>query len=267
MVEDGAPFEGGFSFVGGSIEFQIYSPEGRNPLIFLHDGLGSMGTWKDMPRQLAVATGRPAVVYSRPGHGGAGPIRKPRTTEFMHHEAFSILFNFIRELEVSDLVLIGHSDGASISVIFSGEYSWASRLVLIAPHVFVEPETISGIEDAVRRFETTDLPQRMARYHRDPEATFRAWSDIWLDPAFRGWNIEDSLPGIHCPVLLIQALDDEYGTMAQLDAIERGVNGPVERLILPDGGHSPHLTHPHRVTEAITRFVMETGPNPGGAGH
>ena len=112
----------------------------------------------------------------------------------------------------------------------------------------------------MRRFETTDLPQRMAKYHRDPEATFRAWSEIWLDPDFRDWNIESSLPNIHCPVLLIQALDDEYGTLAQLDAIERGVSGPVERLVLPDGGHSPHLTHREKVTDAIIQFVKRLGP-------
>ena len=160
---------------------------------------------------------------------------------------------------MSDLVLVGHSDGASISLIFSGEHHWASGLVLIAPHVFVEPETIAGIEDAVTRFETTDLPQRMAKYHRDPEATFREWSEIWLDPTFRDWNIEDSLPNIDCPVLLIQALDDEYGTLAQLDAIERGVSGPVERLVLPDGGHSPHVTHPEQVANAIIQFVNRSG--------
>jgi pimeloyl-ACP methyl ester carboxylesterase len=255
VTDDSAPFESRFSWTGESIEYRIYPPDGINPLIFLHDGLGSIGTWKDLPRDVAKGTGRPGIVYSRPGHGWSAPLRKPRTTEFMHYEARSILFPFVRELEVSDLVLVGHSDGASISLIFSADNLQPSGLVLIAPHVFVEPETITGIEDAVRRFETTDLPQRMAKYHRDPEKTFKAWSEIWLDPAFRDWNIEDSLSRIHCPVLLIQALDDEYGTMAQLDAIERGVKGPVERLVLPDGGHSPHVTHAEQVTHAVIQFV------------
>ena len=187
-------------------------------------------------------------------------------TEFMHYEARSILFPFVRELEVSDLVLVGHSDGASISLIFSVGHLEPSGLVLIAPHVFVEPETIAGIEQAVRSFETTDLPQRMAKYHRDPDRTFRAWSEIWLDPGFRNWNIEDSLPNIHCPVLLIQALDDEYGTIAQLDAIERGVSGPVERLVFPEGGHSPQVTHPVEVTNAIIQFVNRLGPGREGIG-
>ena len=254
MTGDGAPFEGQKGYFG-TYELRICGPEGRNPLVFLHDGLGSMDTWKTLPEDLANATGRPAAVYSRPGHGGSRPLRRPRTLDFMHFEALETLYSLIRELEVSDLTLIGHSDGASISLIFSGEYQWASGLVLIAPHVFVEPETIAGIEELVRQFESTDLPQRMAKYHRDPEATFGAWSKIWLDPGFRDWNIEDTLPNIHCPVLLIQALDDEFGTLAQLDAIERGVSGPVERLVLPDGGHFPHHTHPEQVTDAIVQFV------------
>ena len=185
MTGDGAPFEGQKGYFG-TYELRICGPEGRNPLVFLHDGLGSMDTWKTLPEDLANATGRPAAVYSRPGHGGSRPLRRPRTLDFMHFEALETLYSLIRELEVSDLTLIGHSDGASISLIFSGEYQWASGLVLIAPHVFVEPETIAGIEEVVRRFESTDLPQRMAKYHRDPEATFGAWSEIWLDPGFQG---------------------------------------------------------------------------------
>jgi len=264
MGDDSGPYEGGIHIGGYTAEFQIYQRGGRNPVVFLHDGLGSMRTWKDMPRDLALATARPVATYSRQGHGWSGPIRARRTPQFMHHEALAALYQFLREYEISDVVFVGHSDGASISLIFSGEYQWASGLVLIAPHVFVEPETIAGIEEVVRRFETTDLVQRMAKYHRDPEATFRAWSEIWLDPAFRDWNIESSLPNIHCPVLLIQALDDEYGTLAQLDAIERGVSGPVERLVLPDGGHSPHLSHSDQVTDAIIEFVNRVGRGPAG---
>jgi pimeloyl-ACP methyl ester carboxylesterase len=211
MPEAGAPFESRIHIGGNTVEYRTYQPDGRNPLVFLHDGLGSMRTWKDLPRDLAAATGRPSVVYSREGHDWSNPHRLPRTPDFMHHEALAALYQFLRELEVADVVFVGHSDGASISLIFSGEHQWASGLVLIAPQVFVEPETITGMEDAVRRFETTDLPQRMAKYHRDPKKTFEAWSGIWLDPAFREWNIEDNLPNTHCPVLLIQALDTSTG--------------------------------------------------------
>ena len=121
--------------------------------------------------------------------------------------------------------------------------------------MFVEPETIAGIEDLGDGSRPPISPNEWLSITRDPEATFCGWSEIWLDPGFRDWNIEDSLPSIDCPVLLIQALDDEYGTMAQLDAIEGGVSGPIERLVLPDGGHSPHLTHPEQVPDAIIQFV------------
>jgi pimeloyl-ACP methyl ester carboxylesterase len=264
MTDDSDPFEGRISIGGSTVEFRIYQRGGNNPLVFLHDGLGSMHTWRNLPRDLANSTGRPAAAYSRQGHGWSDPIRHVRTPQFMHHEALAALYQFLREYEISDVVLIGHSDGASISLIFSGEHQWASGVVLIAPHVFVEPETIAGIQHMVTRFDTGDLPQRMAKYHQDPEATFRAWSEIWLDPRFRDWNIEDSLPNVMCPVLMIQARDDEYGTMAQLEAIERGVSGPVETLVLPDGGHSPHLAHPERVTDAITRFVNRVSRGPEG---
>ncbi|MET0565282.1 MAG: alpha/beta hydrolase [Acidimicrobiia bacterium] len=265
MTEAGTTSESRIQVGGSEVEYRIYQPGSANPLVFLHDGLGSMGSWKDFPRDLAVATGKTAVVYSREGHGWSDPLRQPRTPDFMHREALA-LDQFLHELELSDVVFVGHSDGATISLILTGQHRWASGLILIAPHVFVEPETIAGIEQAVRRFETTDLPQRLARYHRDPEEIFKAWSEIWLDPAFRDWNIEDSLPNIQCPVLLVQAVDDEYGTMAQLDAIERGVIGPVERLTLSQGGHSPHVSHPDQVSEAVIRFVSRLGPDAGGIG-
>lgn len=244
---------------GRRLEYRTIG-EGDGPaLVFLHEGLGSMELWRGFPDQVAAATGHRGLVYSRAGHGRSDPVREPRTPGFMHHEALLVLPGLLDVLGFVEPILIGHSDGASIALIHAGAGYPVLGLVLLAPHVFVEPESITGIEAARVRFESTDLAERMARYHLDPHATFRGWNNIWLDPAFRDWSIEDSLPGIDCPTLLIQGVDDEYGTLAQLDAIERGVAGPSERLVLEDCGHSPHLDQPDHVLRAAIRFVSEIG--------
>jgi pimeloyl-ACP methyl ester carboxylesterase len=247
------PVRGTFS-VDGGLEYRV-AGDGGTALVFLHHGLGSVATWRDLPDDLAGSTGTRAVVYSRRGHGASGRLLRRLGPDFMHQHARETLPRVLEEVGADDVILIGHSDGASIALILAGDGYPISGLVLIAPHVFVEPETIAGIEAAVRDFETDDLGERLARYHDDPEATFRAWSGIWLDPVFRSWTIVDSLPGVATPALVIQAIDDEYGTMAQVEAIEDGIPGPVQRLILPDGGHSPHLAHRGQVTIAIAEFV------------
>ncbi|MGH8950086.1 MAG: alpha/beta fold hydrolase [Acidimicrobiia bacterium] len=244
---------------GLRLEYRLIG-EGNGPaLVFLHEGLGSMGLWRKFPDLLVEATGSRGLVYSRAGHGRSDPVHERRTPDFMHREALVVLPRLLEELEISFPILIGHSDGASIALIHAGAGHPVSGLVLLAPHVFVEPESVAGIEAARERFETTDLAERMARHHLDPRSTFRGWNDIWLDSAFRDWNIEDSLPGVKCPTLLIQGLDDEYGTLAQLDAIERGLAGPSQRLVLEDCGHSPHLAQPDQVLLATARFVSEIG--------
>jgi pimeloyl-ACP methyl ester carboxylesterase len=240
--------------VDGNLEFRVVG-SGPDAILFLHHGLGSMTTWRDLPERLTDATGWRCIAYSRRGHGWSDPLFTPYTPTFMHEEARGPLRRFMKEVEAMNLILVGHSDGASISLILTGDGFRPNGIVLIAPHVFVEPETISGIEAAVDEYENGDLSDRLARHHRDPDAVFGAWSRIWLDPAFRNWNIVDSLPAVTCPVLVIQAVDDEYGTMAQVEAIENGVAGRVERLILPDGGHAPHLAHRGRVVEAIADFA------------
>jgi pimeloyl-ACP methyl ester carboxylesterase len=125
----------------------------------------------------------------------------------------------------------------------------------MAPHVFIEDVCVDSIAKASAAFDTTDLPKRLGKYHRDARKTFHLWADAWLDPAFRKWNIEEYLPRIRCPVLAVQGEADEYGTMAQLDAIARQVGGPCELLKLPDCGHSPHKDQPEKVLQALARFV------------
>jgi pimeloyl-ACP methyl ester carboxylesterase len=240
---------------GRRLEYRLMGSGTGPTLVFLHEGLGSMDLWRGYPEQVVAATGTSALVYSREGHGWSDPVRAPRSADFMEHEALMVLPEVLDRLEISDPIVIGHSDGASIALIYAGAGNPVSGLVLLAPHVFVEPESITGIEAALERFESSDLRERMARHHRDPHSTFFAWNDIWLDPGFRDWNIEGYLSGIDCPTLLVQGRDDEYGTLAQLDAIERGLTGPVIRLVLDECGHSPHISQPAKTLEATARFI------------
>jgi pimeloyl-ACP methyl ester carboxylesterase len=223
-------------------------------LVFLHEGLGSVALWRDFPERLAAQTGRRALVYSRLGHGASAVPERPRTPRFMHDEALDALPALLREHAIERPVLVGHSDGASIALIHASRHSVTS-LVVLAPHVFVEDLSVASIAEARDAFDTTDLRERMARYHRDPEATFRLWNDIWLAPEFRDWNIEDVLPGVTAPVLAIQGEHDQYGTLAQIDAIEAGVSGPFERVVL-DARHAPHIEAPEETLRAAAEFIL-----------
>jgi pimeloyl-ACP methyl ester carboxylesterase len=225
-------------------------------LVFLHEGLGSVALWKDFPDKVSHATGCPTIVYSRYGHGKSDRLAGARGVDYMHREALEVLPQLLDALSIRNPILIGHSDGASIALIHAGAGSRPVRgLVLLAPHVFVEDITVKSIAEAKVAFGNTDLPAKLARYHDDAESTFRGWNDIWLHPDFRRWNIEEYLPGVTCPVLLIQGEDDQYGTAAQVKAIARQVKGPVETLMLANCAHSPHLDQERRTVEKIAHFV------------
>ncbi len=233
-------------------------PGSGSPLVFLHEGIGSQGLWRNFPETIAAATGLPAFVYSRHGHGWSDPITEPRTPRFMHDEALIALPELLAKLDVADPILIGHSDGASIALIHAGAGRWPVRaIVAIAPHVFVEDEVLIGVEAARKAFEEDGLAEKMAKHHHDPAATFYGWHDIWKDAAFQDWNLESDLVGIKCPLLLIQCAGDEYGTARQLDAVEAAVDGPVERVWLEDCGHSAHLDQPKVVAAAVAGFVRQ----------
>jgi pimeloyl-ACP methyl ester carboxylesterase len=244
--------------VGHRLEFlHIAGDAARPTLVFLHEGLGSVAMWRDFPAKLAQATGAPAIVYSRFGYGRSDPLTGPREVRYMHEEALVALPVVREKLGLDDVILVGHSDGASIALVHAGSGQWPVRaLVLEAPHVFVEDISIAGIEAAREAYAATDLRQRLARHHDNVESAFRGWNDAWLDPAFRAWNIEEYLPGVRCPVLAIQGEDDQYGTLAQVAAIERGVAGPFEKLVLAKCGHSPHRDQEQAVLAAMTDFIV-----------
>ena len=242
---------------GHSLEYQRIAAVADSPtLVFLHEGLGSIGQWRDFPARIVEATGLPAIVYARYGHGQSDVLQQPYGVDFMQREALESLPELLRLLGIESPILLGHSDGASIALIYAGSGHPLQALVAMAPHVFVEDISIESIAAAKRAFETTDLPQKLARHHRDPVRTFYGWNDAWLAPEFRNWNIEGFLPAIKCPLLAIQGYDDEYGTMAQVDAIARQAGGPVEVLKLEQCGHSPHQDQPEIVAKAIADFVQ-----------
>jgi len=249
---------------GERLEFSIVEPAGaqarqRTMIVLLHEGLGSVAMWKDFPEVVAARTGHPVLVYSRHGYGRSAQLTEPRRVDYMHNEATTVLPEILSQLEIHDPILIGHSDGASIAIIHAGSGIPVSGLVLMAPHVFVEDASINAITEARRAFETTDLADKLARYHDHPETMFRGWNDIWLHMDFRGWNIENFLPGIRSPLLVIQGENDPYGTLAQVDAIETGVEAPIGRLVLPGCGHAPHIDCKADTFEAIDTFVRDPG--------
>jgi pimeloyl-ACP methyl ester carboxylesterase len=236
----------------------IPGASGRPPLVFLHEGLGSVGLWRGFPQRVAAATGARAVVFSRYGHGRSDPPPAARTQRFMHEEALDVLPAVLDRAGAREPILIGHSDGASIALIHAGTHP-VGAVVAMAPHVFVEDVSVASIRAAHDAFWHGDLRQRMARHHTDPEVTFRGWCDVWLDSDFRDWSLLDDVARITAPVLLIQGERDEYGTLAQIDAIAQRVRGPAERLVV-DAGHSPHLDQPDQVLAAITDFVKRSPP-------
>jgi pimeloyl-ACP methyl ester carboxylesterase/GNAT superfamily N-acetyltransferase len=225
--------------------------------VLLHEGLGSVGLWRGFSQELAEATGRRTIAFSRLGHGQSDAPAKPRTPAFMHEEALEVLPGLLAELGLRTPILVGHSDGASIALIYAAHHP-VEAVVAIAPHVFVEDICLREIERARTAYLETDLRDRLARHHRDPDAAFFGWNDVWLDPAFPEWDITGELERISCPLLLIQGERDQYGTLAQLDAIEQRARGPVTRLHL-DCQHSPPTEAPQETAAAITEFLNGLG--------
>ncbi len=231
----------------------------RAVLVFLHEGLGSIGQWRDFPAKLAAATGCHALVYDRYGHGRSDVLAEPRrAVRFMHDEGLVSLPALLDRLAVRNPILVGHSDGASIALIHAGAGHAVRGVVAMAPHVFIEDRCLSAIEEAAQRFESTDLAARLARRHRDARRTFYGWADVWLDPEFRRWDIRaDYLGGVRCPVLAIQGYDDAYGTMAQLEELRRCAWGPCTLVRLRDCSHHPFREQPGKVLLGVSAFIRE----------
>jgi pimeloyl-ACP methyl ester carboxylesterase len=244
---------------GRSLSYEWIESDGRGKptLVFLHEGLGSTRQWRDFPFQVVAATGCRALVYDRYGYGQSDVLEEPRRgVRFMHDEALVSLPDLRKALAIDDAILIGHSDGASIALIHAGAGYPARGIAVMAPHVFIEPVCLASIRTAIQAFETTDLPEKLGRYHRDARKTFYGWADVWTEEDFKRWDIRSEyLARISIPVLAIQGYGDEYGTMAQLDEIARHVAGPCEVLKLEDCGHAPFRDQPEKTHAALTRFI------------
>lgn len=231
--------------------------EGVPYLVFLHEGLGSVGQWKDFPMSLCQRTQLPALVFDRWGYGKSEPCDKVGDVGYLHEEALTSLPQVLAHFGIERGILVGHSDGGSIALMFAAAHPGkVCCLITEAAHVFVEDVTLEGIREAVHVYEDTDLKERLAKYHgENTDLVFKRWSEIWLAPSFREWNIEDYLPKVNCPVLTIQGQDDPYGTPAQVDAIVRQVSGPATAVIIPACGHTPHFQAREAVLTAMGEFV------------
>ena len=237
-------------------------PDAAAPLlVFLHEGLGSLSMWKDFPARLCAAVGCRGLVYSRPGYGRSTPraVEEAWGLDFMHRQAHEVLPALLVALGMDTAArppwLFGHSDGGSIALLYAARFpERTAGAIVLAPHILVEDLSVASIEQARQAYLATDLRQRLARHHDDPDSAFWGWNRIWLHPPFRHWSIEDEIASITCPLLAVQGLDDEYGTLEQIRGIARRV--PQTQLLeLADCGHSPQRDQPDQLLEAATAFL------------
>jgi pimeloyl-ACP methyl ester carboxylesterase len=238
--------------------------DAKSPIVMLHHGFGSVSAWGEFTNTLAERTGSAVLVYSRWGCGRSEPLKAAsRPVDFMSREAREDLHLLLRALDIRAPILLGHSDGASIALLYAsaGLEPKPAGLILMAPHVFVENETIAGAEAARAAFEKGALREKLSRYHEDPDGAFFAWNKTWLSPGFRYWNIESELRNVSCPVTVVQGRDDEYGTSRQINALVSGLGTAPEVVLIPDCGHMIYRDKENELLEATARHVKANHEN------
>jgi pimeloyl-ACP methyl ester carboxylesterase len=247
---------------GCRLEYQWHGPPPSEAptIVFLHEGLGAITRWRDFPASLCARLEWGGLVYNRQGYGASDPLGAPLSPRFLHREALEVLPRLLDVFEIARPALLGHSDGASIALIYAGSGLAApAGLILEAPHVFVEDLTRASIAEVHASYGSSDLRKRLERHHgTNVDRLFEYWTRVWLSDEFRHWNIEEYLPRITCPMLVIQGADDEYGTLKQVNAIAAGVSGRIETIVLEACGHSPHIDQTEAVATAALTFLRQS---------
>jgi pimeloyl-ACP methyl ester carboxylesterase len=257
--------------IGASdLEYRLIGPTpDRAPtIIMLHEGLGSAALWGDFPEKLQAATGAGIVVYSRAGYGASSPVILPRPLDYMHVEALDVLPKLLDAIGFRRGMLLGHSDGASIAAIYAGSHQdhRVQGVALMAPHFIVEDISVTSIAAIKQAYETTDLRAKLARWHRDVDNAFYGWNGAWLDPQFRNWDISEYLAYIRIPLVVVQGVDDQYGTIRQVEIAREECYCPVDVVVIPGAGHSPHREAPGATLDAISEFANAVLRNDGSRG-
>jgi pimeloyl-ACP methyl ester carboxylesterase len=275
---------------GGELETAWWGPAPAEAptLVLLHEGLGCVDLWRDVPERLAASTGWGVFAYSRFGYGRSDPVALPRPVTYMHQEALAVLPQVLAAAGIGRCVLLGHSDGGSIAAIYAGSglSSWPglsgppveaggceggpdkpghdergavrlAGLITLAAHFFVEDLNIASIERIKTDYETGDLRDRLARYHKDADTAFYGWNGAWLNPDFRAFDITGYLPTISVPILALQGAEDPYGTDEQLHVFKARVRAPITVELIPVARHSPHLEAKDATLASITRFISD----------
>ena len=226
-------------------------------IVMMHEGLGSVSTWRNFPERLAKATKAGVFAFSRAGYGRSSPAQLQRPIDYLQREAIDVLPKVLDAIGFQRGILLGHSDGGSIAAIYAGSRQdhRVRGLVLIEPHFFVEDMNIDAIRKTAGDYETTDLRTRLARHHANADDTFRGWRDLWLDPRFKSFDIREELNYVRVPILIVKGEDDPYSTLAQIRVAENECYCPVESIVVPNARHAPHHDQPELTLEAIASFI------------
>ena len=251
----------GFLTIGASdLEYRMIgpAPDQAPTIVMLHEGLGSAALWGDFPDKLQAATGAGMFVYSRAGYGASSPVKLPRPLDYMHVEALDVLPKLLDTIGFRRGLLVGHSDGASIAAIYAGgvQDHRVRAIALMAPHFIVEDISVASIAEIKTAYETTSLKEKLGRWHSNVDNAFYGWNGAWLDPKFRAWDISEYLAYIRVPVAILQGVDDQYGTMRQIEIAQEECYCPVDVTIIPGAGHSPHREAPGPTLQAVTEFAL-----------